>query len=122
MAYEVTIDDENELITIRYSGLVERHDLANAIHALALFDLPYRVLSDYTRVESWHVSAEDLRFIREAVWASGLKISRSALVASCERIHGALAPTVAVREQRYPRALFRDVETALRWLETGDPN
>lgn len=82
----------------------------------------FRTLSDFRDVESWAVSTKDLRELGRDLAQKGdaLRVERSALIATRDCIYGDLRAWVGVTETLpFVRAVFRDWDAALRWLESG---
>lgn len=128
MPFSITTDDKRRLITTGYVGEVGITEMRSAIEAVTSMledDSKYRILTDFTGVESWVATTRDLRGLGMGMLPRGrfFRIERSALVAPQSHIFGDLRAWVAMtRRLPFNRVVFREMAAALRWLDTGQGN
>lgn len=125
VAHEVALDEEAGLIHIRYSGTVDLEDFWGAIEDVLPMlrePPPRRTLSDFCDVESWLLTTADLRGIGRENFQEGqlIYVERAAIVAVRDDIYGDLRAWVSITDKLpFPRRVFRGMDEAERWIETG---
>ena len=131
MSYSIiAAEGDSKLIRTHYSGGVDMSDMRNAIQAVLLMvgnsdATMYNILTDFTRVESWRATTQELEELGRVLIPPGpsIRIARSALVAPQNHICRDLRAWVSETESLpFPRLIFRNMDAAMRWLdEPFDP-
>lgn len=126
VSFSYVVDNERFLVRVDFFGGVT-YEMLKAATEAALTEHrlqgSYGLLCDFTRVETWKISAPEVRSIAgfHLGWRPVAEISRNAFVAPQDHIFGCLRMwEVMTEDMRFPRRVFREEMAAVRWLECGE--
>lgn len=126
MSFSYVIEDDQRLVIVRFRGDITYEHLTAGTEAAMKgrrSELPYGLLCDFSAVETWRLSASEMRALAEfhLAWRPGADIDRNALVAPQDHIFGCLRMWEAMTERMpFPRRVFRSEPEARSWLRSGE--